>query len=84
MSQCLLLNQFPLAAKVPTIKPWVQFQYKDGLSRNGDLHHNDKTVRKPSYHYNEDPYTYKTRYSYWDTPQIRVVIIINSIKDLIQ
>ena len=33
-----------------------------------DFHHKDKTVVKPSYLYNGNPYTGKTVYLYCDSP----------------
>ena len=36
---------------------WVQFQYKDWLSRYRDAHYEDKMVMRPSYLYNGNSYT---------------------------
>ena len=50
------------------VKYWSPSQYKDGLSRYGDFHYKDKTVLRPSYLYDGNPYTGKTIYLYWDSP----------------
>ena len=42
-------------------------QYKDRLYKYGS-HIKDKTVAKPTYLYNGDPYTGKTASLYWDGP----------------
>ena len=41
--------------------------YKDCPIMNGDFHHNDKTVVRPSYVYDGNSYTDKTRSLYWDS-----------------
>ena len=46
-----------------------KFQYKDGLSIYVDLHYKYKTVMKPAYLYNGNPYTGKKTSLYWDNPQ---------------
>ena len=54
-----------------------QYTYKDRLSRYGDFHYKDKTVVKPSYLYNGNPYIGKTAVTslYWDGPQNFVITI---------
>ena len=44
-------------------------QCKDRLFIYGDFYYKDKTVMRPSYLYNGNPYTGKTAYLYWDNPQ---------------
>ena len=39
---------------------WAPFQYKNRLSRYGDLHYKHKTVVRPSYLYDTNPYIGKT------------------------
>ena len=53
-------------------------QHKDRLSRYVDFHYKDKTVVRPFYLYNGDPYTGKMT-SYWDSPQIitRTMIVLS-------
>ena len=41
-------------------------QCKDVLSGHGDFHYEYRTVVRPSYLYNGNPYTDKTTSSYWD------------------
>ena len=43
-------------------------QYKDGVSRYWHFHYKDKTVVRPSYLYNKNPYNGKTTSLYWDGP----------------
>ena len=42
------------------------FQYPDCHLRYGDFHYKYKTVVRPSYSYNGNPYTGKTASFYWD------------------
>ena len=44
-------------------------QYKEGFSRYGDSHYEDKTVVKLFYLYNGNSYTSKTVFLYWDGPR---------------
>ena len=45
-------------------------QYKDGLSRYGDSHYQDKTVIRRSYLYYDNPYCGQTVPLFWDDPQM--------------
>ena len=45
-------------------------QYKDGPSRYGDFRYKDKTVSRPSYLYNGNPYASKTTSLFWDGPLV--------------
>ena len=52
------------------------FQYKDHLYWYGDFHYKDKTVMRPSYLYNDNPYTGKTTSLYWGDPLITIFFIV--------
>ena len=45
---------------------WAPSQYKDGLSRYGNFHYNDRTVVRRSYLYTGNSYTGKTTSLCWD------------------
>ena len=57
---------------------WAPHQYKDGLSRYGDSHYKDKTVVRPPYPYNGNPYIGKKASLYWDGP----LLASNGIYDI--
>ena len=46
---------------------WAPSQFKDSLSKCGYFHHKDKTVMRPSYLYNGNPYAGESLY--WDGPR---------------
>ena len=46
------------------------FQYKEHLSRYGDLYCKDNTDKRMFYLYNKNPYTDKMPSLYWDSPQV--------------
>ena len=48
-------------------RPGPRFNIKTVFFRYGDTHIKDKTVARPSYLYNCDPYTGKTTSLYWDS-----------------
>ena len=50
--------------------PWAPSQYKYRLYWYRDSYHNDETVFRPSYSYNENPDTVKTASLYLDSPQM--------------
>ena len=47
---------------------WAPSQYEDDLPRHENFYHEDKTVTRPSYLYNGNPYTGKTTSLYWNGP----------------
>ena len=47
---------------------WVLFQYRDHLSMYRDSHYEDKPLGRPPNLHNQNPYTVKTIYLYWDSP----------------
>ena len=51
------------------------FLYKDSVSRYGDSHYKDKTVTRPSYLYNGNPYTGNTTSLYIESDPGDVIVV---------